>query len=201
MLLILEIVFLITGAWAIIAGSLPPVLLSFLFGKGDYRVDENMMRLFGLLLVSPLPIAFIGSILLYAIWGEAASGSALLLEVGVVVAVAIAAKVFSQKFRFPDERDNKGSQELRDIELAIEGKARGALIYAISGVLGPVAFIFGPLAFLRATQALRLIEQHDIGNNYRVTANMARVISATFFLLYGGLCLWFLSSVWLLYPG
>jgi hypothetical protein len=41
-----------------------------------------------------------------------------------------------------------------------------------------------PLAFVRANQALRLIDEHQVGEQYRGTAQAARIIAPVIFLFY-----------------
>jgi hypothetical protein len=59
------------------------------------------------------------------------------------------------------------------------------LIYALLG-LGFAGMILYPLAFTRAGQALRLIEEHKVGERYRNTAKLARILAAVILLLWLG---------------
>ena len=61
MLIIVEILFLITGVWLLALGQTPNKLFRFLFGKGDYQLSPTHSRLFGLLLASPLIVGLIAA--------------------------------------------------------------------------------------------------------------------------------------------
>src|SRR5262245_59503700 len=68
LILIIEIIMLITGIWALVTGKLP----SLLFGGSKYVYEESDVRLLGLIMVLQLPVTFIGLICLFAILGESA---------------------------------------------------------------------------------------------------------------------------------
>ena len=74
MLLIIELLFFVAGFWAIISGKIPAGLFKFLFGKGEYELPSNKARLFGLLLLSPLPASFFVSFLLTVLLGTKGTG-------------------------------------------------------------------------------------------------------------------------------
>ena len=64
MLLIVEIAMLIGGIYAIATAKVP----GFLIGGGKYQVEGTTARLFGVLLVLPLPIAFIGGFISFLVF-------------------------------------------------------------------------------------------------------------------------------------
>lgn len=55
----------------------------------------------------------------------------------------------------------------------------------ILGGLGPVAFVVAPLAYMRTTQALRLVDQHQVGEQHRGKAQTIRTLSLV--ILFGWL--------------
>jgi hypothetical protein len=73
----------------------------------------------------------------------------------------------------------KKKKSVDDIEVKISKKAQGALMYAIFSCSGFAAIICCPLAFIYANQALTLMDQHSIGEQYRKKAKVARSM-ATF---------------------
>ncbi len=79
--------------------------------------------------------------------------------------------------------------ETGKVEATIAKKAQGALVYSLLGGLGFTAIVTSPLAFIYATQALQLIQQHQVGERYRNNANIARVIAIVVVVFYGGIAL------------
>ena len=173
MLLIAEIAMLIGGIWAIVAGKVP----SFLVGGGKYQVEGLAARLFGVLLLLPLPVAFLGAIALTFLFGEEGTGYAAVLEIMTVVGVAILAVVLMRVV-------GKRVEPASDVEAVIAKKAQGALMYALFSATGVGALICCPLAFVYASQALRLIDQHGVGEQHRGKARAARAIAAVATLLW-----------------
>jgi hypothetical protein len=172
-MLIIEIAMLIGGIWAIVAGKVP----SFLVGGGKYQVEGVVARLFGLLLILPLPVAFLGGVVLALLFGEDGTGYAAMLEIVTVLGVAVLAVVLVRVVGKRIEPDS-------DIEAVISKKAQGALMYAIFSATGFAALICCPLAFVYASQALRLIDEHGIGEQHRRKAQAARVVAAIATLLW-----------------
>jgi len=81
MLLIIEFLFLVDGVWAIIFGKLPTGLFNFLFGQGEYKFPPGQIRLYGLLLSSPIPISYLVSLLLTKLYGARGSQYAIIFEI------------------------------------------------------------------------------------------------------------------------
>jgi hypothetical protein len=96
-LLILEITMFISGLLALITGKLPPSLFKLLFGKGEYQADSNTARLFGLLLMSPFPLAILFGVL----FGPERAAYATGFEVLIVLVVALIAARMVRRFRQP----------------------------------------------------------------------------------------------------
>ncbi len=180
MLFIIEIVMLIAGIWAIATGKMPGVL----FGGGQYKIEGSAVRLLGLLLLTPIPLVIAGGIFLTLLLDEQ---SAVLygtwLELVVVLAVGIAATIIVRFIRKPIVTN--ASVPNANIEAVIARKAQGSLIYVLLG-LGFVGIILYPLAFIRSGQALHLIDEHKVGERYRNTAKLARILAAVIFLLWLG---------------
>jgi len=172
---------LVAGIWAIVTGKLP----SFLFGGSKYKFEGGGVRLLGFIFILPIPTAFIGGILLALLFGEQSSGYAVLLELIIVLGVGIAALVVSRFVRQPAMTgSDDASGDLVDVEAIIAKKSQGSLIYALLGILGFSAILVCPLAFIRANQALRLIDEHQVGERYRGTAKAARIIASIIFLFF-----------------
>lgn len=194
MILILEIIFLIAGLWAIATGKLP----AFLFGGGHYTAEGTAVRLLGILLILPLPLAFMAGIVLGLLFGEDAPGYAVVTEIVIVIGVAIAASIAFRFVRRPVTTTDSGGQVADDaakVETRIAKKAQGALIYSLLGILGFTAIVVCPLAFVYASQALRLIDEHKLGERYRNQANLARIIAVGVFTIYAGIVCFLLSLV------
>ena len=194
MFLIVEIIMLVAGVWALVTGKLP----SLLFGGPQYTLEGRGVRLLGLILMLPIPLIFVGSFVLVLLLGEEASAYAIGLELMTVLGVGIAALVVSRLIRQPRVRTDSHGQVIEDrpdIEAIIGKKAQGSLIYALLGGSGVGAIIFCPLAFIRAGQALNMIDEHQIGERHRNTARAARVLAAVVFLAWAAIGLCVLSAV------
>jgi hypothetical protein len=110
MLLIIELLFLVAGLWAIISGKIPTGLFKFLFGKGEYELPSNKTRLFGLLLSSPLPASFLVSFILTIIFGTKGTGYAVVFEYIYILTVIILSTIIARKTRHPGKREIDNSQ-------------------------------------------------------------------------------------------
>jgi hypothetical protein len=164
---------LLGGIIALVTAKVP----SFVVGGGKYQVEGTAARLFGILLMSPLPIAFMGAIWLGVFLGEEGTQYAALLEIGVVVVVALLAVIL---VRVVGQRVEHATAE----EALIAKKADGAVMYTVLTGTGLGAVIGCPLAFVYANQALRLIEEHGVGDQYRRKARIAKVVAAVVTLLW-----------------
>ena len=185
MLLLVELLMLICGIWAIATGKLPRLL----FGGSQYTAEGRKVRLLGVLLVLPIPLAILGTVLLDLLFGMQCSGCDALLELFIVGAVGFASLIVFRAIRQPVAKSNALAESAR-IETLISKKSYGALMYALLGGLGFTVFLLCPLALIRANHALRLINQHRVGEQYRHTANLARVLAALILLAYSsvGVC-------------
>ena len=193
MLFIVEIALLIMGIWALVTAKTPSLIAG-----PQYQIEGRNARLLGIILVLPLPITFVVSFILALFLGQQVVGIIALLEIFLIVIVLITAMIFIRRVRQPIIRtDEAGNviESISDIEATIAKKSQGSMIYAILGVLGFTAIIVCPLAFIRAGQAIQLINKHKIGENYRITANLARIFAAIIFVLYGGIATLLLSGI------
>ena len=98
-LTIIEILFFISGAWLLITGKIPTKLFQVMFGKGDYRLSPLHARLFGLLLASPLPLAFGVSFLLALLLGQDYLGFAMGFEIVYDLVVITIAVIIARRIR------------------------------------------------------------------------------------------------------
>lgn len=89
MLLIIELAMLAGGIWAIFTGKIP----SSLVGGKKHQVKGTMARVLGLLFILPLPVAFLGAVVLIALFGDAGQRYAIVLEIITVIGVALLAFV------------------------------------------------------------------------------------------------------------
>lgn len=105
MLLIIELLFFVAGLWAIISGKIPSGLFKFLFGKGEYELPSNKARLFGLLLLSPLPASFLVSYLLAVLSGSKGVGYAVIFDYIYIFAVMIFSIIIARKTRHPEKQE------------------------------------------------------------------------------------------------
>jgi hypothetical protein len=169
MFLIIEIAMFIGGIWALVKGEVP----SFLVGGGKYKVEGTNARVFGLLLILPLPIAFLGGLILGLLFGQDGVEYATILELVAVIGIAILSLVLVRIM-------GKQVVHVSDTEATIAKKAQGALFYAIFSGTGFATIICCPLAYIYANQALKLIEEHGIGEQYKSKAKTARGLALGF---------------------
>lgn len=188
MLLILEIAMLIGGIYALVTAKVP----GFLVGGGKVQIEGLPARLLGVLLILPLPTAFVGGVLLALLVGEEAYNYAALLEIGVVFGIALLVVIISRLLGTRLEPES-------EIEAMITKKAQGALMYAILSATGLAALVCCPLAIIYANQAIKLIDEHGIGEEHRNKAKTARVIAIVPLALGGAAVVCIVSSA-LIYP-
>ena len=98
-LLIVEILMLIAGLWALITGKLPETLFKVLFGKGKYYIDSKNARLLGILLALPIPLVFISGLVLSMFFGGDSVLYAALLEIVIVIVVSIISMVIARRIK------------------------------------------------------------------------------------------------------
>lgn len=178
-MLILELALLIGGIYALVTARVP----SLLVGGGKYQIEGRNARLFGVLLILPIPIVFLSSIILTLLFDDVGSEYVSTLEVMVVFGIAILAVVLMRVVGKPVQHSD-------NVEATIAKKANGSLIYALLTATGFAAIIFCPLAFIYASQAIKLINEHGVGEQYRGKAKTARVIAgaATLLWIMGAFC-------------
>jgi len=109
MLLIIELLFLVAGLWAIISGKIPAGLFKFLFGKGEYELSSIKTRLFGLLLSSPLPASSFVSFLLTILLGVKGTGYAVIFEYIYILTIIILSIIIARKTRHPETQETDNS--------------------------------------------------------------------------------------------
>lgn len=112
MLLIIELLFFVAGLWAIISGKIPAGLFKFLFGKGEYELPSNKARLFGLLLLSPLPASFFVSFFLTVLLGTKGTGYGVAFEYIYLFAVITVSITIARKTRHLEKQENDNFQSV-----------------------------------------------------------------------------------------
>ena len=100
-LTIIEILFLIAGLWLLISGKVPGKLFHIMFGKGEYELTPLYTRLFGLLLLSPIPVVVLAGTVIGMLDIENGLGIATGIEIGYVILVVIVALFIARKCRKP----------------------------------------------------------------------------------------------------
>ncbi len=106
-LLIIELLFLLDGIWAIIFGKIPTGLFNFLFGLGEYKFPPTQTRLFGLLLVSPLPVSYIISILFTSLFGANGAVYATIFEAAYILIIMGTSIIIVRKAREPKTKNKR----------------------------------------------------------------------------------------------
>jgi cytochrome b561 len=187
-LLILEIAMLIGGIYALVTAKVP----GFLVGGGKVKIEGLPARLLGVLLILPMPTALVGGVLLALLLGEEAYNYSALLEIGIVFGIALLTLILSRVLGKRIEPEN-------EIEASISKKAQGALMYAILSATGLAALVCCPLAIIYANQAIKLIDEHGVGEEHRGKAKTARVIAIVPLALGGAAVVCIVSSA-LIYP-
>jgi hypothetical protein len=172
------------GIWALATGRVPSILI----GGGKQSVEGAAARGLGVLLLLPLPTVFLGGVLLVFLFGQPGVQYATWFEIGAVVGIALLAVILTRVLGKPVEF-------VDDIEATIAKKVQGAMMYAIMSATGVGAIVCCPLAFVYAGQALRMIDAHGVGEQYRGRVRAARVTSGVVTLLWvlGVICI--LSAV------
>jgi hypothetical protein len=100
MILIVELIFLVGGLWALVTGKLPTALFN---SGGRYTAEGPMVRVIGLLLIAPLPLAFLAGVVMGLLFGEPSPGLAILFEIVLIVAAAVLSMVIFYRIRRPVE--------------------------------------------------------------------------------------------------
>jgi hypothetical protein len=99
--LIVEVLMFIVGVWTLVTGRIPESLFRILFGKGGFTLSSVQVRLFGLLIASPLLLALIAGLILGVFFGEEGTSAAGTFEFLYLVMVAIAAVIIVRIARRP----------------------------------------------------------------------------------------------------
>jgi hypothetical protein len=110
-LTIVEILFFISGLWLLVSGKIPSKLFQILFGKGNYQLSPSNARLFGLLLISPLPLVYGVSFILALFTTQNQLGLAMGFEFVYDLVVIIIAIIIARKCRkTPQQIDSTANQ-------------------------------------------------------------------------------------------
>jgi hypothetical protein len=106
MLFIIELIFLGAGLWMAISGKPPQRALRLLFGKGEYVMAPTSARLYGLLLATPLPAAFLAA-LLVGVLAPAQPGLAIGFEIFYALVIVVIALIVARRTRRPETKPNE----------------------------------------------------------------------------------------------
>lgn len=182
MLLILELAMLGGGLYTIVTGKIPSFLLGGSRGK-YYEVSPGLARFLGFLMICPLPLAFVtGFVMGLTMDPEMLEGAIPIVERGIVFGAAILTSIIyviarkPVEFDLSQQADETGipSDKIRIVD-DIRRKTDGSLIYVILSALGFAALVACPLAILRTTKALKLIDTHQVGEEHRQKAQIVRI--------------------------
>jgi hypothetical protein len=191
MIIVLEIAFFFGGLYAIITGKIP----GFLIGGPRFEVIGTPARQLGVPMMLPLPASFAVSFLMARLYGTQGIGYAATFEFGFTVLIAVIVWIAIRNLRKPKMTMNAEGvmvEAVSNIEDDIIRQLNSAWFYAIVGIIF-AGFILGPLAFWRASQVIKLIEQHHVLENKLSGARFVRVMG----IVVGGL--WLLSCGWFLW--
>ena len=157
---------LIGGFYIIITSKVP----SFLVSGGKYQLEGWSARLIGLFFLLPLPGALLSSLLMAFLFGKQGAGYALSFEFVLIIVICISVILITRLAGKRIEIPN-------NIEAKIAKKSQGALIYTLLSMFGITSIVCCPLAIIYATQAIKLINKHGLGENYRRKAKFARFLA------------------------
>jgi hypothetical protein len=93
----IEIVFGVLGLVMLVSGKLPQNLFQMLFGKGVYDAPAATARKFGLLLLTPAPLIFLGIVLAMVVLGGEPEPYVPWVEVIVLCTVAVLSLLWARK--------------------------------------------------------------------------------------------------------
>jgi hypothetical protein len=117
-MLIIEILFLITGLWLTITGKIPSKLFRLLFGKGQYTLSETKTRVYGLFLATPIPLTFLVSVFLGLLRTKNIIGIVAGFEFCYNVIIIIISIIVARKIRHKDEQQVVQPVEISSTEIA-----------------------------------------------------------------------------------
>ena len=186
MLFVIETILFFAGIWTIAKGRLP------LFISGpQYQVEGRNARLLGIILILPVPVSFIASLLLILFFDKnTALAYASLVEIFTIIIVLVGSLVFIRRVGQPIiGSDDVGNiiGDVSSVKPIIIKKTQVSIVYAFIGILGPAAIVACPLAYIRAGQALRLINEYKVGESYRILAYLGFVIATITLLVSVGI--------------
>ena len=169
---LIEIVLFIGGIYSIVTAKVP----AFLVGGGFYHVDRWIARTIGVLVMIPLPIAIFGGEILTYLFGDKSAENPFSIEIVKIVPLFVVGILVLVLTRVVGRQIEPAS----DTEAIIAKKTQRALTCAVMSVF---IVIYAPWAFIYANQALKLIDENSVGEQYRDRAKMARIIASVAILL------------------
>lgn len=191
----LGIIMFIAGLAVLISGKMP----SYVMGGPKYQFTGTGARILGLIMVFPILAAFFIGVVGGLFFGEGFLEYAAMIEFFLVVGAAIVVLVIGRFIRQPVDSATTGERDvvadLASTEAQIAHLSQGSLIYALLGLLGFTAIVVGPLAFIRASRAVRMIDEHQVGEKHRGKAQAARVLAVVIFLFYSAWAIFFFTFI------
>lgn len=178
MFAIVEVLSFFMGLWAITTGTLP--LLAIFLNRRHYETEGRGVRLLGIVLTYPLPLALSGGWLLRLLFAERALQYAFPFELAVICFAGVTAVLLGRvvlRRRLINDEEEKALRATPDLDAQIGHEAEGALLLALLGGLGITAPVACPLAFKRSQRALHLSAQQTTGDWHHHIANLARDLS------------------------
>lgn len=110
-LLIIELLLLLDGVWAIIFGKLPVGLFNFLFGLGEYKFSPTKTRMFGMLLSSPIPVSYVVSLLFTNLFGAQGALYATIFEGIYILAIMTASVIIVRRAKDREIKEHKSKKK------------------------------------------------------------------------------------------
>ena len=171
------------GGYALITGKIP----NFLFGGTRYEVTGTSARVIGLVMMIPFPTLFVLPFLTGILFGREARIYAIILGYAVLFVVALGSIIAVRIVRHPITTvDDEGTviEDPSVLESEIARKVKYSTIYLILSVFfGPAGLILCPLVILRNSQALRLIADRRVGQEYVKRAKVFRGLAIALLVL------------------
>ena len=182
MLFIIKMGMLIGGIYALITAKIPSILV----GGKNHVVEGWPARILGILFISPLPLAaLIGAVLAYLFGMDGTAISGVLEMVFVFVAAIIG---FIVVYTIGKEETTEKTEEE-----VISDVVNSAIFYSLFGLFGfgIGTIIFSPLALYRSNQIIKIIDERQIGEQYKSRLKVARVIAVIALVFWGfNILLW-----------
>ena len=183
-MLLIWIVMLVAGLWALFTGKLPMVLFS---GFGTHKVEGMAARVIGIGLALSAPVSFVSMLALSLLFESngvvytlvGGLGPTLLVMIGATLAV----RAVRTPYPFSSESSHPLSPEAIETDRAVRQKVQRSM-YLLALGLGlslvahaAVGVVVFPLAYLQANKAIAPTEEASIKDRYRDDVILIRLLS------------------------